>query len=236
MQVTQQLYTEDAYLQHAEARVLAVDERGVALDRTVFYPLGGGQPADTGDVLCADGRVAHIVDVRKDADGVIWHRPDDDGHGLIAGDAVQLRIDWARRHRLMRTHSALHLLSSVIPYPVTGGNISLDKGRLDFDLPDALDKEQLTAQLNAWIERDVALEFSWISDAELAAQPELVKTMSVKPPMGAGRVRLVHIPGIDLQPCGGTHVRRTGEIGPVRVSKIENKGKQNRRVHLLLES
>jgi misacylated tRNA(Ala) deacylase len=234
----QLLFREDAYAKSCPAVVTAVDERGVRLDRTVFYPLGGGQLGDTGVLRLADGSTVAIADTLKGA------TPDDVIHVLAAGAAapalgaaVTAEIDWERRHRLMRMHSCLHLLCAVIPGHVTGGQVSDGKGRLDFNLPDAkLDKDHIEAELNRLIAEDHAVHSRWITDDELTAHPELVRTMSVKPPMGLGRVRLLEIDGVDLQPCGGTHITHTGEIGSVEVVKIESKGKQNRRVNLALRN
>ncbi len=232
------LFREDAYLRSCEATVVAVDERGIRLDRTVFYPMGGGQPGDTGVLKRADGTTIAITDARKGAglDDVIHVAAP--GSALPAvGETVTAEIDWNRRHRLMRMHTCLHLLCAVVPGAVTGGQISDGKARLDFDVPgEALDKAVITEKLNALITADHAVTPRWITDAELAAQPELVRTMSVKPPTGFGRVRLLDIAGVDLQPCGGTHIRRTGEIGRVEVTKIENKGRQNRRINLAFAS
>jgi misacylated tRNA(Ala) deacylase len=227
-------FRDDAYLRSCSATVTSVDERGVRLDNTVFYPTGGGQPGDIGVLRWAGGEVA-IVDAVKGAtpDEVI-HVPAPGAALPAPGEAVTAEIDWARRHRLMRMHTCLHLLCAVVPGAVTGGQISDGKARLDFDVPGAtLDKDEITAKLNALIAADHPVTPRWISDEELASRPELVRTMSVKPPSGHGRVRLLDITGIDLQPCGGTHVRRTGEIGAVTVAKIENKGKQNRRVNIV---
>ena len=205
---------------------------GVRLDRTVFYPTGGGQPGDHGVLRVAGGGVIEIVDTRKGArPGNILHIPAAGADLPAAGANVIAEIDWERRHRLMRMHTCLHLLSAVLPYPVTGGQVGDGKGRLDFDIPEAiLDKQQISAELNRLIAENHAVRSRWITDDELAAQPELVKTMSVKPPSGHGRVRLLEIDGVDLQPCGGTHIASTGEIGAVEVRKIEKKGRQNRRV------
>jgi misacylated tRNA(Ala) deacylase len=230
--MTELLFRDDAYLRSCAARVVAADERGIRLDRTVFYPQGGGQPGDTGVLRFADGRVLPVIDTRKGegADEVL-HIPAAGAALPSPGDAVSAEIDWDRRYRLMRMHTCLHLLCAAVPGAVTGGQIADGKGRLDFDIPgDALDKDAITGRLNELIRADHRAAPRWISDAELAARPELVRTMSVKPPMGQGRVRLLDIEGVDLQPCGGTHIRRTGEIGRVEVLKIENKGKQNRRV------
>ncbi|MCW5731531.1 MAG: alanyl-tRNA editing protein [Alphaproteobacteria bacterium] len=232
--MTELLFRDDAYLKSCEARVTAAGEAGIETDRTVFYPMGGGQPGDSGRMRLADGRTLAIVDTRKGTE------PDSVLHVLAQGElapapgeSVTLELDWERRYRLMRMHSGLHLLSAVLPYPVTGGQIGDGKGRLDFDMQDRgdiLDKEAIGRRLNELVEADHPLKARWISEDELRENPELVKTMSVKPPMGAGRVRLIDIEGLDLQACGGTHVRRTGEIGRILVRKIESKGRQNRRV------
>lgn len=232
--MTELLFRDDAYLKSCEARVTAAGEGGVETDRTVFYPMGGGQPGDTGIIRLADGRAIPVVDTRKGptADSVL-HLLAPDHTPPSPGELVTLELDWERRYRLMRMHSGLHLLSAVLPYPVTGGQISDGKGRLDFDMQDradALDKDAITARLNDLVAADHPLEARWISEDELRDSPELIKTMAVKPPMGAGRVRLIDIGGLDLQACGGTHVRRTGEIGRILVRKIESKGRQNRRV------
>ena len=228
------LFRDDAYARSCEATVTAVDERGIQLDRTVFYPTGGGQPGDCGNLRSPEGDVEIVNAVKGDGpDGVI-HVPAEGAAPPAVGNTVTAELDWERRHRLMRMHTCMHLLSAVLSYPVTGGQVSDGKGRLDFDIPEAvLDKEEITAELNRLITGDHAVTEEWISDAELAAQPELVKTMSVKPPTGAGQVRLIRIADLDLQPCGGTHVARTGEIGSVEVRKIQKKGRLNRRVSLV---
>jgi len=229
------IFRDDAYAPSCPAVVTAVDERGIRLDNTVFYPTGGGQPGDVGVLRRADGSEIAIIDTIKGAaaDEVI-HVPAPGLPMPAIGETVTAEIEWARRHRLMRMHTCLHLLCAVVPGAVTGGQISDGKARLDFDVPGAtLDKEEIAAKLNALIAADHAVTPRWITDEELAAHPELVRTMTVKPPTGHGRVRLLDIGGIDLQPCGGTHVRRTGEIGAVAVAKIENKGKQNRRVNIV---
>ena len=233
---TELLFRDDAYLRTATARVLAVEEGGIELDRTVFYPQGGGQVGDTGRLLRADGADVAIADTRKgDTPERVRHIPAPGGPVLQPGDTVTLEIDWPRRYRLMRLHTALHLLSCVIPAPVTGGNIAPDKARLDFDIDlSQLNAERIEQGTNALIAAGALTETVWITDAELDAQPELVKTMSVQPPRGAGRVRLLRIPGIDLQPCGGTHVADIAEIGPVRVLKIRSEGKRNKRVEIAL--
>lgn len=222
------LFNDDAYLTRCTAKVKAVTPDGVELDRTVFYPQGGGQPGDTGRLIVADGREIPVTDTRKDRGGILHIVTPD--HGLTAGDELTAEIDWERRYAHMRMHTGLHLLGSLVPHGVTGGNISARKSRLDFDMDQSMDKDTLTQQLNALIAADHEVKTRWITDEELDAQPELVRTLSVQPPRGAGRVRLLEVVGVDLQPCGGTHVRRTGEIGPMRVSKIENKGRHNRRI------
>ncbi len=232
MTETVELFREDSYLRQAAATLIAVDGDGVRLDRTVFYPMGGGQPGDLGRLVLADGCVLPVIDTVKGvAPGEILHKLAPDSDLPPVGTTVTAEIDWARRHRLMRMHTCLHLLCAVVPAGVTGGAISDGRARLDFDLGDAtVDKEQVAVRLNALIAGDHPVTPEWIDDAELEARPELVRTMSVKPPTGRGRVRLLRIDGVDLQPCGGTHVARTGEIGPVVIEKIESKGKRNRRI------
>ena len=228
------IFRDDAYRKSCDATVTAVDETGIRLDRTVFYPTGGGQPGDIGLLRLDDGGTLRIVEARKGADHEdVVHVPEDGGALPAPGAKVTAEIDWERRHRLMRIHSCMHVLCSIIVGDVTGGQVGDGKGRLDFNLPDTqLDKEAITAALNRIIAEDHPLASRWITEAELGDTPELVRTMSVKPPVGAGRIRLMEIEGVDLQPCGGTHVRRTGEIGPVKVTKIENKGRQNRRINI----
>jgi len=228
------IFRDDAYQQSCEATVTAVDGAGIRLDRTVFYPTGGGQPGDSGTLRLEDGGTLRIVEARKGADHEDVVHVAEEGAALPApGAKVTAEIDWERRHRMMRIHSCMHVLCSIIVGDVTGGQVGDGKGRLDFNLPDTqLDKEAITAALNRIIAEDHPLTSRWITEDELSQTPELVRTMSVKPPSGAGRVRLMEIEGVDLQPCGGTHVRRTGEIGPVRVGKIENKGRQNRRINI----
>jgi misacylated tRNA(Ala) deacylase len=232
--MTELLFREDGYLRSCAARVIAADERGIRLDRTVFYPIGGGQPGDAGVLRLSSGRMIAIVDtVKGDGPEAVIHIPAPGSALPDPGTELVAEIDWERRYRLMRMHTCLHLLCSIVPGAVTGGQVSDGRGRLDFDVPgSSLDKEMLAGRLNSLIAEAHPVGPRWISDAELAAQPELVRTMSVKPPSGMGQVRLIEISSIDLQPCGGTHIRNTGEIGPVAVTKIENKGKQNRRVIL----
>jgi misacylated tRNA(Ala) deacylase len=232
--MTELLFRADGYLRSCSARVTEADPRGIRLDRTVFYAVGGGQPGDTGVLRLPSGQTIAIVDAIKGA------APDEVIHVVTPGSALPqpgtelvAEIDWDRRYRLMRMHTCLHLLCAVVPGAVTGGQVSDGRGRLDFDVPgSSLDREAIAGRLNTLIAGAHPVGPRWITDDELAAQPDLVRTMSVKPPSGSGRVRLIEISGIDLQPCGGTHIRNTAEIGPVAVTKIENKGKQNRRVIL----
>ncbi len=235
--MTEELFRADAYARSCEATVAKVDAAGIRLDRSVFHPEGGGQPGDTGVLRLADGREVRIAETKRSREtGEQLHVPAEGAPAVAAGEAVSAEIDWDRRHRLMRMHTCMHLLCAVIEGDVTGGQVGEAKGRLDFNLPNvSLDKERITAELNRLIAEDHSVSAKWISEDELAAAPELVRTMSVKPPTGQGKVRLMEVAGVDLQPCGGTHVARTGEIGRVRVGKIENKGRQNRRVNLLFD-
>ena len=236
--MTELVFRDDAYARSCTARVVAADERGIRLDRTVFYPTGGGQPGDTGSLRLASGETIAIADaVKGDASDEVIHVPVSGTPLPSLGTELTAEIDWERRYRLMRMHSCLHLLCAVVPGAVTGGQVSDGRGRLDFDVPGAsLDKEAIAARLNEQIAAGHDVMPRWITDEELADRPELVRTMSVKPPVGAGRVRLMEIAGsgatIDLQPCGGTHIRNTAEIGPVMITKIENKGRQNRRINI----
>jgi misacylated tRNA(Ala) deacylase len=231
---TEELFRSDSYLAHCSATVTAVSDSAVYLTRTVFYPTGGGQPGDTGVLADAQGASWTVIEARKGPDGGVMHLLAPGALPPAVGTSVTATIDWDRRHRLMRMHSCLHLLCAIVPEGVTGGSVGDGKGRLDFDMGEAvLEKAAIEEALNTLIKKNAPITARWIADAELAAQPELVRTMSVKPPSGFGQVRLLEIEGIDLQPCGGTHVRMTGEIGPVRVEKIESKGKRNRRVMLV---
>jgi len=232
--MTELLFRDDSYLQSCDACVVAVDARGIRLDRTVFYPMGGGQPGDSGVLRLPSGELIEIVDtIKGELPDEVIHIPAQGSPLPEPGTELLGETNWDRRYRLMRMHSCLHLLCSLVPGAVTGGQVSDGKGRLDFDVPgSSLDKVAITDRLNTLIAEGRPVGPRWITDEELAAQPELVRTMSVKPPSGAGRVRLMEIAGIDLQPCGGTHIRNTAEIGAVTVTKIENKGKQNRRVML----
>lgn len=233
---TELLFRDDAYLKSASARVVAASERGIEFDRTIFYPLGGGQAGDSGTLTRTSGATLLINDTRKGvAPDSVLHLVASGSELPQPGETVALAIDWPRRYRLMRLHTALHLMSCVIVAPVTGGNITPDKARLDFDIDlSLLNAARIESETNALIAAGVATETAWITDAELEAQPELVKTMSVQPPRGAGRVRLLKIPGIDLQPCGGTHVANVAEIGGIRVLKIRSEGKHNKRVEIAL--
>ena len=237
--MTALLFLEDSYRRDCLATVVAVDDEArVELDRTVFYPQGGGQPGDSGHLKHADGTDVAILDTRYSPDRArVLHVLDPAGRQPSPGDHVAVAFDWERRLKRMRIHTALHLLTAVLPYPVTGGAIGDGEGRLDFDLPDATpDRAETEERLNALIAQDAPIRTRWIADEELLANPGLVKTMSVKHPMGSGLVRLVEIVGLDLQPCGGTHVAATGEIGHVAITGIEKKGKQNRRFRLALTS
>ena len=232
--MTEELFREDAYARSCEARIAVVVEDGVCLDRTVFYCMGGGQPGDRGRLLLDDGAALQVVDTVKDGARILHRLIDVDGLPAV-GARVIGEVDWPRRHRLMRMHSALHLLCAAIGRPVTGGQVGEHKSRLDFDLQgEPVDKDQIAEVIERWIAEDHPIFHRWVDAAELEARPELVRTMSVRPPTSAGRVRLVEIARVDLQACGGTHVRSTGEIGAVTVGKIENKGRQNRRISLTL--
>ena len=217
--MTDPVFQEDAYARDCAARVVAAGPDGIRLDRTVFYPMGGGQPGDTGLLRLADGTEIVVSDTRKGADGDILHMVAEGTPLPAPGTEATAEIDWPRRHRLMRMHSCLHLLCAAVPGAVTGGSVGDGKGRLDFNLPDTKpEKEPLTAALNQLVEEDHEVRPRWITDQELAANPNLVRTMSVKPPMGTGSVRVLDIAGVDLQPCGGTHVRRTGDIGFFKIT------------------
>jgi misacylated tRNA(Ala) deacylase len=238
--MTEQLFRTDAYLRECDATVLSSAPEGVLLNRSVFYAQGGGQPGDTGWLRWPGGEMP-VANATKANEGIdVLHLPAEGAPLPPPGTDVTVVLDWERRHRLMRMHTALHLLCSLIPGAgVTGGQIGAERSRLDFDLAEPPTKEYLTEWLNTLVKADHPVTESWITDAQLDANPSLVRTLSVKPPRGSGQIRLVRIGSeehpIDLQPCGGTHVRRTGEIGGVTVTKLENKGKQNRRVYLVLE-
>ena len=241
--MTLQLYRTDAYIKETPAKVLEVNERGgIVLDQTNFYAAAGGQPGDRGVLTFAGGGCPIATTVYDTTDkSRIVHVAAEGAPRPTVGETVMLALDWPVRHKLMRMHSALHLLCSLVKFPVTGGQIGADEGRLDFDIEDAssVDKDALTAQLLALVAANHPITERWITDAEMEANPGLIRTMAVKPPMGSGKVRLVVIGtdgSVDLQPCGGTHVRATGEIGAVAVTKIEKKGKLNRRIRVAFAS
>ena len=235
---TQALFRDDAYLKTADAQVIALNDRGgLLLDRTIFYATSGGQPGDTGFIERADGaRIAIAGTITGETKDEIIHLPAPDQPVPEPGEAVKLVIDWERRFKLMRMHTACHLLTVVCPFPITGAAVSEEDSRIDFDLPDAgVTKEDVTAKLQELIGADHPVFTRWITDEELAANPTLVKSKNVRPPVGTGRIRLVCIgdnASVDSQPCGGTHVARTGEIGEIHVGKIEKKGRENRRFRL----
>jgi len=230
--MTQLLFRDDPYLYACEAKVLAVRDNVIELDRTVFYPLGGGQPGDTGRI----GEL-RVVDTRKGEGEAVLHLVEPGSALPSPGETVRAEIDWERRHLHMRFHTALHLLGAVVRAPVTGGRIAEDKAHLDFDVEmEKLDKTVIEAGINALVDAACDTRAIWITDAELDARPELVRTMSVTPPRGAGHVRLLEIPGVDLQACGGTHVRNTREVGRVNVTRIRSEGKRNKRVTIALGS
>jgi len=229
--MTKELFREDGYMKSCEAVVSHVLDNGFAADQTVFYPMGGGQPGDTGRCITGNETAIEIVDTIKHREsGLHLHLVADSTQLPVVGERVVLQIDWDRRHRLMRMHSCMHMLCVAVPQPVTGGAIRDGSGRLDFDIPTPPDKQAIEDKLNELIAADIPMNMSWISDEQMDQQLELVRTMSVQPPRGAGRVRLIEFVGADIQPCGGTHVASTGEIGPVRVQSIKKKGKQNRRI------
>jgi misacylated tRNA(Ala) deacylase len=232
--MTEELFREDAYLARCEALVVAQDGLNLYLDRTVLYPTGGGQPGDRGRLILKDGDALAVEDTLKGAEGIA-HRLAEGSAAPGAGAQLVAEVDWPRRHRLMRMHSAMHLLCAAVGCPVTGGQVGEAKSRLDFDLQGAaVDKDEVAARIARWIADDRPIRHFWIDAGELEARPELVRTMSVRPPTMGGRVRLVEIDGVDLQACGGTHVRSTGEIGFLQIGKLENKGRQNRRISLSL--
>ena len=232
MSATRTRFDEDPYLDHCTATVVAASAEGIELDETVCYARSGGQAGDTASLTLADGRTVTIVDtVYADDRRRILHVPAAEAPLPRVGERVTVAIDWDRRHRLMRLHTCLHLLGSLIPVPVTGCGISPDAARIDFDLPEAtLDKADLSERLNALIRANTAVRTTLITPQELAAQPDLVRTIGAAPPAGTASIRIIEIPGVDRQPCGGTHVANTGEIGPVVVTKIEKKSRTNRRV------
>ena len=233
--MTEELFKETAYSKTAHAKVYRLMNEGVILDRTIFYPEGGGQPGDTGSFRLQDGQDLTVTNTVKTPNGILHILNANKGE-MIVGQGLTMNIDWERRFRHMRMHTALHLLCSQVEGAVTGGAIGAQKSRLDFNIPgERPEKEELEEKMNTLIANDHELSISWITDEELEANPDLVRTMSVKPPMGTGRIRMVRIgEDIDFQPCGGTHVKSTGEIGAIKIGKIENKGRQNRRINILL--
>ncbi len=235
--MTKELFREDGYMQSCEAYITHLEDDKIGLDQTVFYPMGGGQPGDQGVLIRDNGERIAVLDTIKDRQsGQLWHIVESTT-SLKTGDSVHAKINWQRRYQIMRLHSCMHMLCAVVPAPVTGGSIS-DTGtaRLDFNLPEPPDKQAMNEALNQLTSSDHPMTLKWISDDELKAQPELVRTMSVQPPMGAGKVRLVEFSGVDLQPCGGTHVANSKEIGEVIIQSINKKGKLNRRVTIALAS
>jgi misacylated tRNA(Ala) deacylase len=239
--MTRLLFRDDPYLRDAEGTVVShTEEGGIVLDATVFYPTGGGQPGDSGVLEWQGRRLSIATAVKGEGDSIVLVPAEPLPLPLVGAQIMQ-HLDWDRRHKHMRVHTALHLLSVAMPFGVTGGSISANHGRLDFDMPEAPDdREALEQALNSYVEADARVSDGWITQAELDASPALVKTMAVKPPRGSGDVRLIRIgeeiDWIDLQPCGGTHVARTGEIGALRIGKIEKKGRMNRRIYLHLDS
>jgi misacylated tRNA(Ala) deacylase len=234
--MTIELFRQDAYARRCDAQILGVGELGLRLDRTVFFPTGGGQPGDQGRLLLSDGSALDVVDTVKSPDGIeVLHRLSERASKPDVGTRLIAEVYWPRRHRLMRMHSALHLLCAAIDHPVSGGQVGEHKSRLDFDVKGLkLDKIEIGEQIEEWIAEDRSIREHWVDEDELRRRPELVRALSVRPPVVEGKIRLIEIEGIDLQACGGTHVRSTGEIGGITVGKIENKGRQNRRVHLTL--
>lgn len=239
--MTEKVYYTDAYQQELTAVVTSVDGVWLEFDKSIFYPAGGGQPGDTGELTVNSGshsgnQFRIVATEKSDEAGINRHQIESETHGLKTGDEVVLQLDWDRRYRHMKMHTCMHLLGSLIPVPVTGGSVGAEKSRLDFDLGDhQINKEDLTTKINALISASHDLTIGSITDETLDANPELVRTMSVQPPRGSGTIRMIKIGEIDYQPCGGTHLKNTAEIGPVRISKIENKGKRNRRVHIVFD-
>lgn len=231
--MTKELFRTDSYLKECDATVTATQDNAIILDQTVFYPTGGGQPGDSGTFELSDGHTITIANTVKDREtGALLHLVEEGTPLPDIGDKVKCIINWDRRYQLMRMHTALHIMCSKVDAAVSGGSIGLEKSRLDFDLPESPDKEALAAAINAEIDADKAVEIGAITDEELESNPDLVRTMSVKPPMGQGSVRTIRVADVDYQPCGGTHVKSTGEIGPIRIGKIEKKGKLNRRINI----
>jgi misacylated tRNA(Ala) deacylase len=235
--MSEKIFYQDAYASKCRAKVIKADETGIQLDKTIFYPTGGGQPGDTGILCSAIDKVEITNTFFEENSGNFLHVPKDGSPNLNVGDEVTAELDWDKRYAHMRMHSALHLLCAVIKGGVTGGSIGTERGRLDFDLPETtLNKEKIAAELNRLIDEDHQISTRWITQQELDANLDLVRTMSVKPPRNSSRIRLIEIESVDLQPCGGTHVKSSGEIGKLRIGKIENKGKHNRRINLHFDS
>lgn len=231
--MTEELFREDSYLKSCEAKVISSVDGGVILDRTIFYPNGGGQPGDRGILHTPLGSELEVIDTLKGEDGEIVHVLAEDVSTMPnAGDSITLELDWDRRHKHMAMHTTLHLLCALVDGSITGAQVGEEKSRVDFNIPESPDKQALAEALNKLIKEDHPVIISSITDEELDANPELVRSLSVAPPRGSGRVRVVNVDGVDLQPCGGTHVKSTGEIGEIRIGKIENKGKQNRRINI----
>jgi misacylated tRNA(Ala) deacylase len=233
--MTEELFREATYSKTADAKVFRIVDEGVILDRTIFYPEGGGQPGDIGSIRLEDGLDLVVTNTVKTPNGIL-HIVNAKKSEMVTGQSVTMNIDWERRLRHMRMHTALHLLCSQVEGAVTGGAIGAQKSRLDFNIPgERPEKEELEEKMNNLIAGDHKISISWISDEELKANPDLVRTMSVRPPMGTGSIRMIRIgDNIDFQPCGGTHVKSTLEIGYIKVGKIENKGRQNRRINITL--
>lgn len=231
--MTKELFRDDSYLKNCSATVTGQRENAIILDQSVFYPTGGGQPGDTGTLTLKNGTTIDVINTVKDRESGEHLHLVAQGTPLPEIDSpVTCQLNWERRYKHMRMHTALHLMCAHVDGAVTGGSVGIEKSRLDFDLPEAPDKELLANAINADIEADHPVTISQISDDELSNNPDLVRTMSVKPPMGQGSVRTIKVDGVDYQPCGGTHVKSTGEIGPIRIGKIEKKGKLNRRINL----
>ncbi len=231
--MTNELFRSDSYLRECEASVTALQDNAIILDQTIFYPTGGGQPGDSGTFELADGRIITVANTVKDRDtGTHLHLVEEGTPLPAVGEKIKCALNWERRYLLMRMHTAMHILCSKVDGAVTGGSVGLEKSRLDFDLPEAPDKEALAAAINTEIEADKPVEIGSITDEELENNPDLVRTMSVKPPTGQGSVRTIRVGDVDYQPCGGTHVKSTGEIGLIRIGKVEKKGKLNRRINI----
>lgn len=235
--MTEKAFYQDSYLKQLTANVVAIEENRLILDQTIFYPSGGGQPGDQGDIRWG-GQSIPVLDTKysPDRQTIVHFLPENCGVELKVGQEVELVLDWTRRHRLMRMHTAMHLLCSIIPYPVTGGGVGEEESRVEFDMETTeFDKEALSATLNEIVSNDLPINIEFITDQQLDENPDLVRTMSVQPPRGTGTIRMINVGDkLDYQPCGGTHVKSTGEIGPLQITKIKSKGKQNKRVNIAL--